>query len=51
MPMRKNDHKKYKPDLRGGKISILYEDEYLTVIFKPDGMLPFIAVPIRCHKV
>lgn len=39
MPMRKNDHKKYKPDLRGGKISILYEDEYLTVIFKPDGML------------
>lgn len=31
--------KKYKPDFGQEKIVVLYEDEYLAVIYKPDGML------------
>ena len=31
--------KKRKPDFGREKITILYEDEYLAVIYKPDGML------------
>ena len=28
-----------KPDFGREKITLLYEDEYIAVIYKPDGML------------
>ena len=40
--------KKYKPDAGREKITILYEDEYLAVVYKPEGML---SVPYPGSRV
>ena len=39
MTARTHDNKKYKRDVGREKLTILYEDDFLAVIYKPNGIL------------